>query len=629
MSLTINSNVSALNSLRRLSDATRSLSSISSHLSSGLRITNPSDDAAGLSIAESLKVDARVYSQGVRNLNDGISLLNTAEGALTQLVNIVTRQKELAEQAANGVYSSKQRLALNREANALVKEFNRIVRSTSFNGQSVIDGVSDSVRLQQGFGGNESTQINLSQSLGVAAGDGTFSGNILNVGADGASVPAIGDLNGDGRLDILEPSNSEINVYLQTSSGSFGPNSVVYFGFTPYNPTLADLNGDGRLDIVVSNQDLGEISILLGNGDGSFLAGQRYDSDTNTMATDTFPGELNINDFNGDGILDIAVANFGSSNVGVFLGNGNGTFRAARMIDGGGANVSDVESGDLNGDGVMDLVIGRSDGGPLQIAIGNGNGTFRAATSLQGISRPLDLALADFNGDGFLDIVSASSATMGAYVFLGNGNGTFLAVRTYQAAGAGSFTLAETADANGDGYLDLVMSDGSALFTFLGNGDGSFRSAISTDTFGNIDSAAAADINGDGIPDFVVTENGTSTRIAYGAENSSGRRNVYAYDLNLLTVAGAREALDRTTSLLSRINRELGDVGSYQSRLAFSLSNIEVRKLNYKDAASRISDMDTAEEASRLVSTKILQQSAVAVLAQANRQPEIALSLLV
>ena len=117
--LTINSNIPALNAQRSLGNATRQLGESFTRLSSGLRINKSSDDAAGLAISESLKSDTRLFNQGVRNLNDGLSLLNVADGALNELTNIVTRLSELAEQSSNGTFSNKQRLALDKEAQSV------------------------------------------------------------------------------------------------------------------------------------------------------------------------------------------------------------------------------------------------------------------------------------------------------------------------------------------------------------------------------------------------------------------------------------------------------------------------------------------------------------------------------
>ena len=130
----------SLRAQRALDSASYDISKTQERLSSGLRINSASDDAAGLAISSTLNTDQRIFSTGIRNLNDGLSATNIAQGALESISTIVNRQKELAEQAANGVYSIAQRSALNTEANQLVKEFNRIVQTTSFNGQKILDG---------------------------------------------------------------------------------------------------------------------------------------------------------------------------------------------------------------------------------------------------------------------------------------------------------------------------------------------------------------------------------------------------------------------------------------------------------------------------------------------------------
>ena len=131
---------SAAAALRELDRATSSVGKALQRLSSGLRINSASDDAAGLSIASSLDAKSRIYTQAIRNANDGISALNIAEGTTSQLSNIVTRLKELATQSANGSFSTKQRLALDKENEQLTLEFNRLTASTSFNGLNLLDG---------------------------------------------------------------------------------------------------------------------------------------------------------------------------------------------------------------------------------------------------------------------------------------------------------------------------------------------------------------------------------------------------------------------------------------------------------------------------------------------------------
>lgn len=134
MAVTIGSNLSSLQAQRRLGESTSSLTATFERLSSGKRINRPSDGAAELAIATALNVDSRVYTAGIRNGNDGLSLLSIADAALANLSDVVVRITELATQSANGVYSNKQREALDKEAQALADEYLRITKTTEFNG---------------------------------------------------------------------------------------------------------------------------------------------------------------------------------------------------------------------------------------------------------------------------------------------------------------------------------------------------------------------------------------------------------------------------------------------------------------------------------------------------------------
>ena len=165
MAITINQNIASLNAQRRLSVTTGALSRSYERLSSGLRITRASDDAAGLAIADALRADQRIASVAIRNANDGISLISIADGALSEIGNVLSRLAELAEQSANGVLTATQRSALDAEFKALGSEVERIAFTTSFNGLALLSGGAQ-VSLQIGFNARSTSQISFS---GVAA----------------------------------------------------------------------------------------------------------------------------------------------------------------------------------------------------------------------------------------------------------------------------------------------------------------------------------------------------------------------------------------------------------------------------------------------------------------------------
>lgn len=178
MAITINTNVAALNAQRRLGNSTADLRTSFERLSSGLRIVRAKDDAAGLAIADSLRADTRIASVAIRNANDGVSLISIADGALSEIGNVLARMAELSEQSANGVLATAQRSALDSEFSALGSEVQRIAVTTTFNGLNLLSGGA-TVQLQVGFNSSSNSQISFTgvqgtlASLGLAANGGT------------------------------------------------------------------------------------------------------------------------------------------------------------------------------------------------------------------------------------------------------------------------------------------------------------------------------------------------------------------------------------------------------------------------------------------------------------------------
>jgi len=173
MPITLGSNIASLQAQRRLATATDALGRTYERLSSGQRINRASDDAAGLAIADSLKANQRIATVAIRNANDGISTIGIADSALGEIGNVLTRLAELAEQSANGVFSTTQRSALANEFVALASEVERIATTTVFNGVALLSG-GNTLTLQVGFNSSSLSQISFTgvqgtlQSLGLA-----------------------------------------------------------------------------------------------------------------------------------------------------------------------------------------------------------------------------------------------------------------------------------------------------------------------------------------------------------------------------------------------------------------------------------------------------------------------------
>ena len=189
MGLRVNTNVASINAQRNLSTVTDRLSTNYRRLSTGLRISNASDDAAGLAISERLRSQVRSLEQSKRNANDGVSLVQTAEGSLNEVSSVLIRLRELSIQSSNGSVSNQDKNTLNEEFKSLVSEVNRIGRSTEFNGIKLLDGSASSVSFQIGFGttsGIDTLAVSLSAALSTS-----LALNSLDIGSAGSTTTAI------------------------------------------------------------------------------------------------------------------------------------------------------------------------------------------------------------------------------------------------------------------------------------------------------------------------------------------------------------------------------------------------------------------------------------------------------
>jgi len=224
--------------------------------------------------------------------------------------------------------------------------------------------------------------------------------------------------------------------------------------------------------------------------DVSFIAPRTFASGTNPMS-------VAVADFNSDGVLDLVVANFGSNSVSVLLGNGDGSFQPARSFAVGNEPIS-VAVGDFNGDGRLDLAVANNFlfSSSISVLLGNGDGTFQTALSFPAGGSPRFIAVADFNGDGVLDLAVANWVSATVSILLGNGDGTFQAPQNFFAETEPNSIA--VGDYDGDGRLDLAVANYSSVVVLLGNGDGSFQPArlFSAGAF-PVYSVAVGDFNGD------------------------------------------------------------------------------------------------------------------------------------
>jgi len=189
MSLFVNTNVSSLNATRQLFTSNNNLNTAFERLSSGFRINSAKDDAAGLQISNRLTTQVLGLNMAVRNANDGISLAQTAEGAMGEITNALQRIRVLAVQAQNGINGSSDRLALQKEVSALKLEISRISTTTQFGGVDILNGMYSSAFLV-GANAGQTISINISRTGGFGT-SGLFGGASLSVTTIGGASRAL------------------------------------------------------------------------------------------------------------------------------------------------------------------------------------------------------------------------------------------------------------------------------------------------------------------------------------------------------------------------------------------------------------------------------------------------------
>jgi hypothetical protein len=340
-----------------------------------------------------------------------------------------------------------------------------------------------------------------------------------------------------GTVSFLDISNG--NAVLTTASLGASNPLWVFSGFYGYCPefeaesagvTSADFNGDGIPDLAASCTSNGTVGIFLGNGDGTFTQ----------KATLWLPGsnggsldDMVAGDFNGDGIEDLAVADgFGTA---IFLGNGDGTFTYKATSDGcgRGSNSNAIVVADFNQDGILDLAEASGNGDSVTILLGNGDGTFKEASTRPGTgANPTGVAVGDFNGDGIPDLAVTNNGADTVTILLGNGDGTFTPATVSPHTGLDPQGIV-AADFNGKGTPDLAVSNSlsQTLTILLGNGDGTFTPATANPAVADPYSIVAADFNGDGIVDLAVSQSYGNVNVLLGKGNGTFTPAVnHAYD---------------------------------------------------------------------------------------------------
>ncbi|MDX6365948.1 MAG: hypothetical protein QOK30_1024, partial [Nocardioidaceae bacterium] len=324
---------------------------------------------------------------------------------------------------------------------------------------------------------------------------------------------AVGDFDGDGHQDMAVANGDQatVSIRLGTGTGSFTGSTSAATDFStgnggPLAVVTGDFNSDGKLDLATANSGTNDISVLMGNGDGTFVTPATHFS----TGSNSNPNSLAIGDFNEDGKLDLAVSLSDPGHVAVLLGTTPGSFGAPTTF-----TVSQAPTGvrvaDFNGDGHDDIAVaGGSSTGFVSVLLGTGSGSFAAPANLSVGANVRGIVVGDFNGDGSEDIAVTVASTATVAVFLATGGGSFGSPSSY--AVAVNPSKITTADFDRDGHLDLAVSNqGSHNVSVLqGSAAGTFAGAAILNVLDGPLGLTTADFDGDGRQDIAVADSSAS-----------------------------------------------------------------------------------------------------------------------
>jgi flagellin len=631
----INTNIMSLNAQRQLDKSQRAQNQAMERLSSGLRVNSAKDDAAGLSIATGMESQTRGLNQAIRNANDGISMAQTAEGAMDEMTNIMQRMRELAVQSANDTNSSSNRASIQKEVDQLYSELDRIANTTQFNGVVLLNGSSGQTNLQIGANAGESLSFSIDA---VTTKD-------LNLNA----VSGLGELNG-GRIDsnvAITANSITINGVAMSAAAKMDAQAMetainAKKGLTGVTANAYNvLNGTGNQNGVTSGLTINTISLgatasmqdlvnqinqevpgVVASIDKQ--GGLSLTNDTGAAITVGSGAQIGLVDGTYGGYLSLSSADGSEIKTGIM--SSTGTTADLQAI---GFNASSG-SDDVKGGSVLTTAVVANDGIKINgIELGAVTGT-SAADKAFAIN-----ALRDQTG------VEASAKTevklsMSLPLPAAASNSTINGVNL---TGLGGATTVDSAVSiiNNLGIAGVVASadeTGKLVLTSQSGQDIKLADAATAFSGGTVTYAGEITLKGQNGRDVVITSNASdqaaqaSALHKLGLTSQGGDETAVGIGLSVLTAVNASNTIERIDDALNKISDSRSGLGAVQNRLTSTISNLANVSQNTAAAKSRIMDADFAAETSMMSKAQVLQQAGTAMLAQANASNQSVLSLL-
>ena len=586
MSLYVNHNLMAMNAARNLGSVYDRLSNSTQRLSSGLRVNSAADDAAGLAIRELMRADIAVLNQGVRNAGDAISMIQTAEGAMQVIDEKLIRMKELAEQAATGTYTTAQREIMNSEYQAMAAEIDRIANATDFNGVKLLDGSlgythsGSGMKIHFGTGNDEAEDYYFIKIGDMRA---TYESGLQVGNSDPRDTLRTTSLN------ATSPDNPFDEGAGQTSAAD-GLLAIRYStNFNAENASASSWNIYGYVDVDASRDSVNSVVAEINKG------AQAQGTMTFTGTFTTASSSVGAQSLTVNGMV-FSFASGGAASIGTFNGDtGTGTIQLTDLT---ATSTMAWETAAFFNTFKSVGVFAVADGATVHFVSREfGEDGNSIDTAITGTSITVAQTYLDGGGD---NVVTASA-------YYDETNEDYeLQLQMNQGGEKFQVQIFNTSSTFGISADDVVAGSISGLATsFWGGQLAQYNSH--TSVLGNF-SASDEDT------EWLQVQNGSGLSDWDGAD--------------ILTQSAAQLALSALDSAISAKDAGRAGLGALQNRLENTITNLQIQAENLQAAESRISDVDMATEMTEFTRNNILAQAAVAMLAQANSLPSLALSLL-
>jgi len=582
MALTVNTNVASLNTQKNLNRASEALSTTMQRLSSGLKINSAKDDAAGLQISNRLTSQINGLNVAVKNANDGISIAQTAEGAMQESTNILQRMRELALQSANGSNSAEDRASLQSEYSQLTTELTRIANTTTFGGRNLLDGSFGTTSFQVGANANETINLSLGNVSANKIGSYQMEEDTTSKRVSGTAMAAIRD------TDPLLVARDAAKAANDAATKDLADKTATVATLAAAGGEAGDTDYDAA---VLAQTAAGKVL----NGDPDAAADSAANKGTARVLqeAETALGASTFTSFTAGTIT----VQGGGDTKNIALDGNESAKEIAKSFNGAISGLS------ASARTVVDLSINETAlaGGSANLSVSVGD----KSVNLVGVTSTADLA----------DQLSSNASALGIAV-------------SYDETNDKLTVTSESGENISFGAQSNVKADGSALAT-------SVVTASVMDSNGEYSTAAPLNASGSTVAGYVELNSAKSYALTSsgGADISevfakSKAKMTTIADTDITTASGSQSAISVIDKAISNIDSQRADLGAVQNRFDSTVANLQSIVENSTSARSRIQDADFAAETAELTKQQTLQQASTAILAQANQLPSSVLSLL-